>query len=348
MAILDIRPAIRGEIKGIIGIAGISGSGKTFTALLMARGMVDKASEIGFIDTENGRGSMYADIFKGEQFMIADLVAPFTPSRYSQAIKEFQNAGIKVLVIDSISHEWEGEGGCSDIAEKALLDGKRMADWIYAKKQHKAFMSALLYCNMDVIVCIRAREKTDFRNPSKPVSLGIQPICEKNFMFELTASLLMEDEGMKQRFLKIPAFLKKPFGPGSGYLGIETGKQIRELLKQGEKEDPEITKLKTECMMICELGVAKLKELWLTFTPTQRTKMKPFYSIYEESAKAYDLANIQANQSDDVVITLEELSELFELKKPDLKPEIIADAERIIKGKETGSYAKIHKVLMEI
>lgn len=65
------------------------------------------------------------------------MYAPFSPARYRQAIEEFQAAGVKVLVIDSGSHEWEGEGGCSEIAEQPLLQGKKMADWKRAKAEHK-------------------------------------------------------------------------------------------------------------------------------------------------------------------------------------------------------------------
>ncbi|MDB5200538.1 MAG: hypothetical protein JWO92_2501 [Chitinophagaceae bacterium] len=287
MSILNIRPAKRGGSKAIIGIAGVSGSGKTFTALLIARGMVDKASEIGFLDTENKRGSMYADILDGH-FMIGDLYPPFSPKRYSEAIKEFQDAGVKVLVIDSVSHEWEGEGGCDDIANASLESGKKMANWIGAKREHKSFMNTILQCNMNVICCIRAREKTDFKNPAKPVSLGIQPVCEKNFMFEMTASLLMENEGKTQKFLKIPAFLKKAFGTGDGYLDQNTGKQLIEWINEGEQEDPEITKCKSELLMACELGIAGLTALWNKLTPELQKKMKPHFSVYKESAKAYD------------------------------------------------------------
>lgn len=287
MAILNIRPAKRGESKAIIGIAGVSGSGKTYTALLMARGMVSKASEIGFLDTENKRGSMYADILDGP-FMIGDLYPPFSPKRYSEAIKEFQDAGVKVLVIDSVSHEWDGEGGCDDIANAPLQAGKKMANWIGAKRDHKSFMNTLLQCNMNIICCIRAREKTDFKDPSKPVSLGIQPVCEKNFMFEMTASLLMENEGKTQKFLKMPAFLKDAFGAGTGYLGQTTGKQIIEWISTGEKEDPEVTKFKSELLMACESGIAGLTALWNSLTPKQQTKMKPHFGVYKAAAKAYD------------------------------------------------------------
>jgi len=109
MGILNIKPAERSGSRVVIGISGQSGSGKTLTALKMARGMVDKPEEIGFLDSENGRGRLYSGELDGP-FMHADLYAPFSPARYRQAIEEFQEAGVKVLVIDSGSHEWEGEG----------------------------------------------------------------------------------------------------------------------------------------------------------------------------------------------------------------------------------------------
>lgn len=293
MAILNIKPAKRGGSKAIIGIGGISGSGKTYTALLMARGMVDKASKIGFLDTENKRGSLYADILDAP-FLIGDLHPPFSPKRYSEAIKEFQEAGVEVLVIDSVSHEWEGEGGCDDIAN--LKIGK-MANWIGAKREHKGFMNTLLQCNMNIIVCIRAREKTDFKNPKEPVSLGIQPVCEKNFMFEMTASLLIENEGKTQKFLKLPSFLKPAFGDGKNYLGKETGKKLIEWINTGEKEEPEVTKCKSEFLMACEFGLAGIEAKWNSLSGTMKIKMKQFMDTYKESARAYDQQRIESQET---------------------------------------------------
>lgn len=296
MSILNIRQAKRGGSKAIIGIAGTSGSGKTYTALLMARGMVSSPSKIGFLDTENKRGSLYADILDGP-FMIGDLYPPFSPKRYSEAIKEFQEAGVEVLVIDSVSHEWEGEGGCDDIANAPLAAGKKMANWIGAKRDHKSFMNTLLQCNMNVICCIRAREKTDFKDPSKPVSLGVQPVCEKNFMFEMTASILMDNEGKSQRHLKMPSFLKKAFGDGNSYLGENTGKKIMEWINTGEKEDPEITKCKSEMLMACEFGISGVMALWNKLSKNMQDKMKPHMGVYKEAAKAYDQAIKEAEET---------------------------------------------------
>lgn len=338
MGVLNIRPVESGQSKAVIGIAGISGSGKTYTALLMARGMVNKASEIGFLDTENKRGSLYADILDGK-FMIGDLYPPFSPNRYAQAIKEFQEAGVKVLVVDSVTHEWEGEGGCDDIANEPFLRGKKMANWIGAKREHKSFMNVLLQSNMDIICCIRAREKTDFKDPTKPVSLGIQPVCEKNFMFEMTASMLMYNEGKNQQFLKLPSFLKQSFGNGAGYIGIDTGKKIREWLDQGEKEDPEILRIKSEALLTCEKGVAELTKLWESLTKDQKLnfKLKSHFSLCKESAKAYGAQNSESDDFD----KLEKIEELFTLKKESLG---IADQtfiSGVIANKEESNYDKV-------
>ena len=296
MGILNIRQVKKGGSKPIIGIAGTSGSGKTYTALKMARGMVSKPSEIGFIDTENGRGSLYFDILDGP-FQIGDLYAPFSPQRYSEAIKEFIANGVKVLVIDSVSHEWEGEGGCDDIAQAPILAGKKMQNWIGAKRLHKGFMNTLLYSNLPMIVCLRAREKTDFKNPKEPVSLGIQPICEKNFMFEMTASILMSDEGKRQSFLKVPSFLKPFFGNGNGYLGEDTGKKILEWFNNGETEDPAITKVKSEMLMACEFGIVGVMAVWNKLDIKMQTKMKPNMSVYKEAGMAYDKQVLEAEET---------------------------------------------------
>jgi hypothetical protein len=297
MAILNIREAKRGNTKALIAICGQSGSGKTLTALYMARGMVNKASEIGFLDTENGRGAFYADVLD-EPFLIADLYPPFTPARYSEAIKEFQAAGIKVLIIDSSSHEWEGEGGCEDIANAALEAGKKMPDWKRAKKEHKGFMNTLLHCNMHIIACVRAREKTSFEDPNKPVSLGIQPICEKNFMFEMTVSIMMENEGRVQKFLKLPEFLKPAFANNdSPYLGAKNGKELARILELGESEDPKIKAAKSEMLLASEKGMDELVKVWDALDSKLKKKLYGHKEICKASALEYERIKKEAEMT---------------------------------------------------
>lgn len=284
MTILNIRPAVRAGSKLVIGIAGQSGSGKTLTALYMARGMVDNASEIGFLDTENRRGSLYADELDGP-FQIGDLFYPFSPARYATAIKEFQASGVKVLIVDSVSHEWES--GCMEIAEAPLLRGKKMADWKKAKSEHKKFMTVLLQSDMHIICCIRAAEKMNFSNPSKPESIGIQPLCEKNFLFEMTASIMMFSEGQQQQHLKIPKDLKSVFGDGNGYLGEETGKAIIAWVNSGEC-DPEMDSYRNKMQLASNGGCDELKAAWIAMPKAMQKKMLPLKAPLWASAQAVD------------------------------------------------------------
>lgn len=340
MSVINIRPVESGQSKAVIGIAGQSGDGKTLTALYIARGMVNKASEIGFLDTENKRGSLYADVLDSA-FMIGDLYPPFSPSRYSQAIQQFQDAGVKVLVIDSVTHEWEGTGGCDEIANAPKADGspRKVANWIEAKREHKKFMNVLLQADMDIICCIRAREKTDFKDPTKPASLGIQPICEKNFMFEMTASIMMGNQGKSQFHSKVPTFLKEAFGNGQGYLGIETGQKIRAWLDKGKKENPDIARLKSEALLVCEKGIDALTALWKTIPKelkSDKTLIEHF-ALCGESAKAYDAQNSDSDGFD----KLEKIQELFELKKEQLNTNDKTFIEDVIFGKQEPHYDKV-------
>lgn len=303
MNVINIGPVRSGQSKSVIGIAGKSGDGKTLTALYIARGMVDHPSEIGFLDTENKRGSLYADALDGP-FMIGDLYPPFSPARYAAAIRQFQDSGVKVLVIDSVTHEWEGEGGCDDIANSLNAKGevRKVANWIGAKREHKVFMNVLLQSNMDIICCIRARDKVKVESVNGKqefVDQGLQPVCEKNFMFEMTVSFMMLNEGKNQKHLKMPNFLKDAFGDGNGYLGIETGKKIRQWLNKGEKESPEIEKIKSEALLACERGTVALTQVWDKCTPEQQEKLKGHFAVCKTSAKAYDKINADNSQVDE-------------------------------------------------
>lgn len=340
MSVVNIRPVESGQSKAVIGIAGQSGDGKTLTALYIARGMVNKASEIGFLDTENKRGSLYADALDGP-FMIGDLYPPFSPERYAAAIKKFQDFGVKLLVIDSVTHEWEGEGGCDDIANAPKADGtpRKVADWNTAKREHKKFMNVLLQSNMDIICCIRAREKTDFTNPAFPKSLGLQPVCEKNFMFEMTASIMMGNQGTTQKQLKVPQFLKDAFGSGNGYLGIETGKKIRAWLDKGKKENTEITRIKSEALLICEQGYDALNNYWKSVPKELKSEQSllDHFKLCSESAKAYDAQNTDGEEFD----KLEKIVELFDAKLESLSDEDKTFIQGVIDSKDEANYDKV-------
>ena len=245
---MSIKPAQRQGAHVVIGFAGQSGTGKTYTALMFGYGLAGCVGDkLGLLDTENRRGSLYADILPdSETFLINDMVAPFHPRRYVEAIKEFESAGVEVLVIDSISHEWEGEGGCMDIAsygdytDAQYDDGTwnsktaKRARWDIAKREHQKFINCLLQSKMHIIVCLRAKEKSKVEPNGDVSSLGIQPITEKNFTFEATALMMMQDEGTSQKVLRCPADLKPFLGRGDNYITVQDGLSVREWLAGGK------------------------------------------------------------------------------------------------------------------
>ncbi|CAL8974592.1 hypothetical protein RHODGE_RHODGE_03283 [Rhodoplanes serenus] len=182
-------PAVRDRVSLLIALAGASGSGKTLSALRLARGLADgDDGRIAVIDTEAGRAKHYAvapgETPSAERFGFAhgDLRPPFSPEAYADAVATADAAGFDVIVIDSCSHEYEGEGGLHDMhaanVEMAIdraksahnpswgpFDEARAAErasigaWKEPKRLHKRFVHRLLQCRAHLILCLRAEEK---------------------------------------------------------------------------------------------------------------------------------------------------------------------------------------------
>lgn len=182
-------PAVRERVSLIIMLAGASGSGKTLSALKIARGLASgDDSKVAVIDTESGRARHYApapgENRNGDKFAFQHgaMHAPFTPESYIAAVKSAEDAGFEVIVVDSCTHEWEGEGGLQDMhtdlveqavtrgradaAEKgwsfneaATADRASISAWKEPKMRHKRFISRLLQCRAHLILCFRADEK---------------------------------------------------------------------------------------------------------------------------------------------------------------------------------------------
>lgn len=198
------RKAIRENTTCLIGLAGESGSGKTYSALRFARGLVGASGKIAAIDTEARRMLHYAELF---EFDHVDLAPPFSPARYVEMIEAAEKAGYHAIIIDSMSHEWAGDGGCIDMHDQKLdqLAGDDAAKaermnvlaWKDAKMAHKRMMSRFLQCRAHLIFCLRAEEKIKFVKVEGKLKIepaGWQPICEKNFMYEMTTSFMLHSD----------------------------------------------------------------------------------------------------------------------------------------------------------
>lgn len=301
----EIKEARRQGARLLIQLSGVSGSGKTFTALQLAYGLAgNDGSKIIGIDTENRRMSLNAAILPNSaKFRTLDFYAPFSPARYIEAIGAACKAGAEVIVIDSVSHEWESDGGCEDIARAG---NSRMPDWIRAKAEHKKFMTFMLQCPAHIIACTRAREKveiTDTYNEEKRkkekvyTSIGIQPIQEKNFSFEATVSLMMEDQGKSQQVLKCPSELQGILGRGKGYITAEDGLRLRKWVDGGEYVDPVIENARGMLLNASNKGMKVLEAEWKKFPVDIQNRLgAEFKASIIASAKAYDQSKIESRQ----------------------------------------------------
>lgn len=286
----EIKTAERSGSRLLIQISGVSGSGKTYTALQLAFGLAGgDASKIVGIDTENRRMSLNADILPGgAKFRMIEFYPPFSPARYIEAIEAAIKAGAEVIVIDSVSHEWEGPGGCQEIADRTR---PKLPDWKTAKAEHKRFVTYMLQAPAHIIACTRAREKTDFKDPRNPVSLGIQPIQEANFSFEATVSLMMHDQGRLQDVLKCPADLQAVMGRGKGYITADDGKALRGWVDGAKPVDAELETHRGNIQNVCEKGLDALEKAWTALPKGVPGRLgKAFLDQCKASAIAYDKA----------------------------------------------------------
>src|SRR5215831_9024631 len=193
------RPAACEGFGLFIALAGSSRSGKTYTALRMATGIVRAAAgengRIAAIDTENKRMSHYSKTFR---FDVWNMGPPFRPGRFADAAQRAEDGGYHCLVIDSFSLEWMGEGGVLDMHEAYLKrkcgddEAKRLrnnqAAWAYAKPPHKKMMASFIQRTIPIIFCLRAEKKTKPDKEGKPIDIGWQPLQDARFIYEWDVS----------------------------------------------------------------------------------------------------------------------------------------------------------------
>lgn len=185
------QKAEKKKLKLRLAIDGASGSGKTWGALTVAASLGVK---VAVIDTEHGSASLYSDRFN---FDVMELKGDFSPEKYIAGIKGAEKAGYEVIVIDSLSHEWEGVGGCLDIQNKL---GGRYTDWGKVTPRHDALIQAILSCNMHVIATMRTKaeyliEKNQ-NGKDAPRKVGTAPKQRDGLEYEFTVVFNMSQNHM--------------------------------------------------------------------------------------------------------------------------------------------------------
>lgn len=157
---VSFRPASKAQAKPLIGLYSESGCGKTFSALLLAKGFAGDMSKVAMIETESGRGEAFASDPVVGGYLVHSIRDEFSPQSYGEAIVSAGQAGLSALIIDSASHEWEGPGGVLSMAADNQAAGKKgPIVWQKPKMDHsREFMLRLMTTSVPlVIVCMRAK-----------------------------------------------------------------------------------------------------------------------------------------------------------------------------------------------
>lgn len=225
-------------------LEGASGSGKTYSALIIATTLAESLKKrIAFIDTEYGSASLYADRF---EFDTMELTPPFTPEKYVSAIKEAASSGeYGVLVIDSISHEWSGQGGCLDIQSQL---GGTFNDWKKVTPRHQRFINSILEANIHIIGC--ARTKSDYvmeegvnskgKATTKPVKVGTKTEQREGLEFEFTTIFRLN----QNHVASVSKDRTSLFENEDAVITEETGQKLFEWLNSGEAvPEPETVRM---------------------------------------------------------------------------------------------------------
>lgn len=300
---VSFRPAVRANVGLLIGLAGASGSGKTYTAMRLASGIAgDKRFAV--IDTENGRASHYADQFA---FDVAELREPFTPHAYAEAIQSADAAGYPVIVVDSASHEYAGSGGILDMQEEEFQrmggrDSAKMLSWVKPKQEHKRMMQRLLQTRAHLILCFRAEAKIEIIKeggqtkvvPKKSL-VGIDgwiPLTEKTVPFELTVSLLLTpDAPGVPHPVKLQEQHRALF-PLDQKITEESGRRIAEWAAGGTAptRDDLLQQLRDASLD----GTKALRSAWSALTDAERDDLKPELDSLKEAAAKADAPTTEA------------------------------------------------------
>ena len=226
---MKLQKAERHQVKLRIGLSGPSGFGKTYSALLLAHGITNDWNKIAIIDTENKSASLYSHL---GDFNVLSLEEPYSPERYLKAIKLCEESEVEIIIIDSISAEWQGKGGILEIHEQL---GGRFQDWAKVTPRHQSFIDAIVQSKCHIITTTRRKVDysldQDSNGKTKVMKLGMKEITREGFEYELTVNFeLLNDKHLVSASKdRTGLFMGKP----EFIINSNTGKKLINWCNQG-------------------------------------------------------------------------------------------------------------------
>jgi len=306
MPIVQVAPVTRQGMKLLISLFGMSETGKTYSALKLAAGIEPDPKKRGLLDTEGGqRGRAYVDAIAGG-YMYGELTGPFTPERYMEALKDFVDAGVTTLVVDSVSHAWFAEGGVLDMVENAP-ETNDMAKWKKPKRRLGKLTRQWLGCGLHLILCSRGKEpmiEVVENGKKKYVKGAVVPIQEKSLRFDMTIMALMLGDGEftvdRQFGGKCPGALR-PIFQAHDKMDEEMGKRLIAWIGGQDTSTPSQRAIALRAEEFAQLGSDSFRAFWKGISQPERDFLKPRMANFESMAKAADeeIARSEAGDQDE-------------------------------------------------
>ena len=226
---MELRKSSKKQAKIKLALQGCAGSGKTYSALLLAYGLCNDWSKIAVIDSENGSADLYANL---GQYNVLPLQDKFAPETYVEAIKVCEDAGMEVIIIDSISQCWDNL-----LEYHANLPGNSFTNWQKITPRMNAFMQKILQSNCHIICTMRCKQDyvlNEKNGKMVPEKVGLKAVMRDGIDYEFT---IVFDINMKHQALaskdRTSLFIGKP----EFIITAETGKQILEWCNDGVSAD---------------------------------------------------------------------------------------------------------------
>lgn len=301
---ITFEEAKREAIRTVVSVSGRSGSGKTYSSLLLARGLAGPEGKVFVLDTEAKRSLMYADDPDIGGFRVGHMRPPFTPDSYIATIDAAEKAGADVIVVDSASHEWTGIGGCIEWAEKIQSESRKQGPtaWIKPKCAHRRLVNRLLQAQCHLVLCLRADYKlvafTDDKGKQAfAESNDLVPEQEKRFIYEMTISAIV-DADHRARFVKLPKPLLGKLEDGQ-IIGVSTGEAIRAWVKGGEAIDRDMESQLAVCRDVASMGRGALEMHWKSLDHHWKGRLKPHMAEMGRIASEADRIGASTRNPDD-------------------------------------------------
>lgn len=245
---MQLKQANRKSVKLRLNLASPSGFGKTFSALLLAFGITNDWTKIAVIDTENDSASLYAHL---GNFQILSLAPPFTTQRYIEAITTCENANMEVIIIDSITHVWKGQGGLLEYQNSL---GGRYQDWAKTTPLYQQWLNTILQSKCHVITTNRKKQGYNMiteNNKTKVEKAGLDDEIRDGYDYEVTVALEIINANHLARASKdrTGLFMDKP----EFMITSETGAQLLKWCNAGISVEDEVRSLIQAAKNINEL-----------------------------------------------------------------------------------------------